>query len=102
MKPLFHTLGATPLFLFWATAAQATFGCDVMPLPEGFIKLHETPDAASPVVLNVPVGANVSDMSRDGGVQGAWIQVAYSADPKAYWGEGQIGWVLSEQLGNCG
>ena len=102
MKPFYYILGAIPLSVFWATAAQATFGCDVMRLPEGFIELHETPYAASPVILTVPAGANIFQMSSDESVQGAWLQVAYSTDPAAYWGEGVIGWVLSAQLENCG
>ena len=69
MKPLFQILGAISLSVFWATAAQATFYCEVLPLPEGAIELHEMPDAASKVMLMVPMGDFVSDMSGDEGVQ---------------------------------
>ncbi len=48
------------------------------------------------------MGDFVSDMSGDEGAQGEWVKVAYSIDPKAYWGEGGIGWVKSNQLGDCG
>ena len=102
MKLLFFTLGVISLSAFWATAAQATFYCEVLPLPEGAIELHEMPDAASPVMQMVPVGDFVSDMSGDEGAQDEWMKVAYSIDPKAYWGEGGIGWVKSDQLGDCG
>ena len=102
MKPLFQTLGVISLSMFWGTAALATFYCEVLPLPEGAIKLHELPDAASLVMQMVPVGDFVSDMSGDEGAQGIWVKVAYSIDPKAYWGEGGIGFVLSAQLGDCG
>lgn len=102
MKPVFKMLGATVLSIGWATTAQATFGCDVMPLPAGFIELHEAPDATSPIIVMVPVGANLSDMGDAGGIKGIWLRVAYSTDPATFWGEGQIGWVVSDQLGNCG
>ena len=102
MKSLFFVIGATSLSAFWATTAQATFSCDVLPLSEGAIELHKMPDATSPVIMMVPMGAYVSDMSSVDGVQGEWVQVAYSSDPESYWGEGDIGWVQSVQLGECG
>lgn len=102
MKPLLQILGMISLPVFWATAAQASFYCEVLPLPEGVIALHKMPDAASPVILMVPMGDVVSEMSGDAGVQDGWLKVAYSIDPKAYWGEGKIGWVQSNQLGDCG
>lgn len=102
MRPFFQILGVISLSAFWATGAQATFYCEVLPLPEGAIALHKMPDAASPVILMVPMGDVVSDMSGDEGVQDGWLKVAYSIDPKAYWGEGNIGWVQSDQLGYCG
>lgn len=102
MRFPFQILGVISLSVFWATAAQATFSCEVLPLPEGAIELHELPDAASPVILMVPMGAIVSEMSGDESVQGVWVQVAYSADPEAHWGAGGIGWVQSDQLGDCG
>ena len=102
MKFVLHLIWAATLSILTATSAQATFGCDVLPLSEGFIELHEVPDTSAPVIARVPVGWNVSAMSGDGSIQGMWLKVAYSTDPDAFWGEGQIGWVLQEQLGDCG
>jgi hypothetical protein len=102
MKFVLHLIGAATLSILTATSAQATFGCDVLSLSEGFIELHENPDASSAVVARVPVGWNVSAMSGDDSIQGVWLKVAYSTDPDAFWGEGRIGWVLQDQLGDCG
>ncbi|WP_457650894.1 hypothetical protein [Profundibacter sp.] len=102
MKLALHLIGAASLSVLSATSAQATFSCDVLPLSEGVIELHENPDASSPVIARVPAGWNVSAMSGDDSIQGVWMKVAYSTDPDAFWGEGQIGWVLQDQLGDCG
>ncbi len=102
MKPLSRAFGAAAFFVASATSAQAAFGCDVLPLPEGVIELHKMPNAASPVIMLIPVGWNVSRMTEEGGIQGAWIRVAYASDPDAFWGEGVVGWVLGAQLDNCG
>ncbi len=98
MKSVFQILGVMLLSIFSASAAQATFYCEMLSTTE----MHERPDTDSPVVQMVPKGDFVSDMSGDEGVQGEWAKVAYSIDPKAYWGEGGIGWVKSDQLGECG
>lgn len=102
MKLLLRILSVTLLSLFCASSAQAAFGCDVLPLPKGFIELHEGPDAASSVFFKVPAGVNVSLFDEEQDASGAWVRVAYSTDPDAHWGEGTIGWVLRAQLDYCG
>ncbi len=83
-----------------ATSAQATFGCSILETPEGQITLFAEPSIQSDVVLMLPTGAAVSLLEQS--PSNGWEHVAYSEDPKSWWGEGTRGWVLATYLDDCG
>lgn len=96
MKLLVLAIGS----VFIPLPALATFGCDLVPTDQP-VQLLATPKDDADLVLVLPSDAIVS-LFDNLKTPAGWAYVAYSSNPGAYWGEGEKGWVKSEQLGECG
>lgn len=92
-------------------AAALNMVCSILPTSDGFAALRTRPDINAPIIARMRTEHNVHMRSiKQGSLvrSGRWVQVTYwpngelPAPTEPAYGQGRLGWVVHDLVGECG